>query len=87
MGDLCVGSCRHLWQRGEGEDVDTAALSPAARTASLDVLAGGGDLDVLVVGGGVVGAGAALDAVTRGSAPGWWKPGIGPAARRHGRAS
>ena len=86
MGDLCVGSCRHLWQRGEGEGTWTRQHS-AARTASLDVLAGGGDLDVLVVGGGVVGAGAALDAVTRGSAPGWWKPGIGPAARRHGRAS
>jgi len=42
-----------------------AALSPAAREAALAELAGE-ELDVLVVGGGVVGSGAALDAVTRG---------------------
>jgi len=41
------------------------ALSPAAREAALDAL-GAQELDVLVVGGGVVGAGTALDAVTRG---------------------
>ncbi|GAB3069382.1 glycerol-3-phosphate dehydrogenase/oxidase [Nocardioides zeae] len=46
-------------------------LGPAARDAALAALAGtaepgAGDLDVLVVGGGVVGAGVALDAVTRG---------------------
>ncbi len=43
----------------------TPSLGPAARTAALERLAGT-DLDVLVVGGGVVGAGAALDAATRG---------------------
>ena len=41
------------------------ALSPAGREAALDAL-GARELDVLVVGGGVVGAGTALDAVTRG---------------------
>ncbi len=40
-------------------------LSPAARTEALRRL-GEEELDVLVVGGGVVGAGVALDAVTRG---------------------
>jgi glycerol-3-phosphate dehydrogenase len=52
----------------------SVALSPQSRDDALDALAAtsgstsgaGGDLDVLVVGGGVVGAGAALDAVTRG---------------------
>ncbi len=41
------------------------ALNPASRAAALSTMASG-TLDVLVVGGGVVGAGAALDAVTRG---------------------
>jgi glycerol-3-phosphate dehydrogenase len=41
------------------------ALSPAGREAALDALAAQ-ELDVLVVGGGVVGTGTALDAVTRG---------------------
>jgi len=41
------------------------ALSPQARDAALERMAVE-ELDVLVVGGGVVGAGAALDAVTRG---------------------
>ena len=50
----------------------TAALSPQARAAALDAMVAAGstpgndELDVLVVGGGVVGAGTALDAVTRG---------------------
>jgi glycerol-3-phosphate dehydrogenase len=50
----------------------TAALSPEARAAAIETMAsagsatGGRELDVLVVGGGVVGAGTALDAVTRG---------------------
>ena len=46
-----------------------SALSPAAREAALTALADtahDGELDVLVVGGGIVGAGTALDAVTRG---------------------
>ncbi len=41
------------------------ALSPQQRESALDAMATT-ELDVLVVGGGVVGAGAALDAVTRG---------------------
>ena len=41
------------------------ALSPAYRDSALAALAGA-ELDVLVVGGGVVGAGSALDATTRG---------------------
>ena len=46
-----------------------SALSPQARDkaiATMSGLEGEGELDVLVVGGGVVGAGVALDAVTRG---------------------
>ena len=49
-----------------------AALSPDARRSAIDAMAstgasaGAGELDVLVVGGGVVGVGTALDAVTRG---------------------
>ncbi|MGZ4443704.1 MAG: glycerol-3-phosphate dehydrogenase/oxidase [Nocardioidaceae bacterium] len=43
----------------------TSALSPASRAAALDAMAAT-ELDVLVVGGGVVGVGTALDAVTRG---------------------
>ena len=41
-------------------------LDAARRRADLDALAGGEVVDVLVVGGGVTGAGVALDAVTRG---------------------
>lgn len=51
-------------------DLEPGVLSPAAREQALVSLAGtaeaGQELDVLVVGGGVVGAGTALDAVTRG---------------------
>jgi glycerol-3-phosphate dehydrogenase len=47
----------------------TTALGPAERTAALARMAER-ELDVLVVGGGVVGAGTALDAVTRGLATG-----------------
>jgi len=45
--------------------MNPAALSPRARTSALKKMATQ-HLDVLVVGGGVVGAGAALDAATRG---------------------
>ncbi|HEX5862385.1 MAG TPA: glycerol-3-phosphate dehydrogenase/oxidase [Nocardioides sp.] len=49
----------------------STALSPQARTAALDHLADTtSELDVLVVGGGIVGAGTALDAVSRGLATG-----------------
>ena len=50
-----------------------SALSPAAREAALGTLSAtvaDGELDVLVVGGGIVGAGTALDAATRGLATG-----------------
>lgn len=47
----------------------TAALGPDQRAESLARMAEG-ELDVLVVGGGVVGAGTALDAVTRGLSTG-----------------
>src|SRR6201991_3483707 len=43
----------------------SVALSPQAREAALEAM-GSTELDVLVVGGGVVGSGSALDAVTRG---------------------
>ena len=42
------------------------ALSPEARTRALAALSRGDQFDVIVIGGGVVGAGCALDAVTRG---------------------
>ncbi|MGN0063951.1 MAG: glycerol-3-phosphate dehydrogenase/oxidase [Nocardioides sp.] len=45
------------------------ALNPDSRAAALEAMAST-ELDVLVVGGGVVGAGAALDAVTRGLSAG-----------------
>jgi glycerol-3-phosphate dehydrogenase len=46
-----------------------SALSPGSRERALAVMegtSGDGELDVLVVGGGIVGTGTALDAVTRG---------------------
>ncbi|GAA1572938.1 glycerol-3-phosphate dehydrogenase/oxidase [Kribbella sancticallisti] len=42
------------------------ALSPQARTEAIEAMADGRELDILVIGGGVVGGGAALDAATRG---------------------
>jgi glycerol-3-phosphate dehydrogenase len=45
--------------------VATTPMSPTARTQALEAMASE-DLDVLVIGGGVTGTGAALDAVTRG---------------------
>ncbi|WP_373694937.1 glycerol-3-phosphate dehydrogenase/oxidase [Kineococcus terrestris] len=45
--------------------MESKALSPQSREEALRAMADG-ELDVLVVGGGVVGTGAALDAVTRG---------------------
>lgn len=54
----------------EGAEASKGALGPAAREASLAVLKAttqpGKELDILVVGGGIVGCGTALDAVTRG---------------------
>src|SRR5690349_8073419 len=44
----------------------SAILSPARRDTDIAAMAAAEELDVVVVGGGVVGAGAALDAVTRG---------------------
>lgn len=45
---------------------DKAALNAARRTADLEALADGATVDVLVIGGGITGAGIALDAATRG---------------------
>lgn len=42
------------------------SLNAAQRRADLEYLAAGGDVDVLVIGGGVTGAGVALDAASRG---------------------
>ena len=47
-----------------------SALGPQARDDALAAMEGAGELDVLVVGGGIVGVGAALDAVTRGLSTG-----------------
>src|SRR6186997_1944374 len=53
-------------------DRGPSALGPEARVRALSALAdpGADELDVLVVGGGVVGTGVALDAVTRGLSTG-----------------
>src|SRR3954453_18689247 len=53
-------------------DRGPSALSPQARVRSLETMSGAAadELDVLVVGGGVVGTGVALDAVTRGLSTG-----------------
>ena len=61
-------------------------LNPLHRSASLDFLASF-ELDVLVVGGGVVGAGTALDAVTRGLRPGSSSSATSPAAPAAAAAS
>ena len=42
-----------------------SSLNPAARARAIEALTDG-DLDVIVIGGGITGAGAALDAATRG---------------------
>lgn len=44
----------------------TAALNAGRRSAELQELGDGAPLDVLVIGGGITGAGIALDAATRG---------------------
>jgi len=44
----------------------TARFGPAERQAALSAMTDGREFDVVVIGGGVVGAGAALDAATRG---------------------
>jgi glycerol-3-phosphate dehydrogenase len=48
----------------------SGSLSPTARQTALEAMAAAPELDVVVIGGGVVGAGAALDAVTRGLSTG-----------------
>src|SRR5689334_20295984 len=48
----------------------SGTLSPTARQTALEAMAAAPELDVVVIGGGVVGAGAALDAVTRGLSTG-----------------
>jgi glycerol-3-phosphate dehydrogenase len=49
-----------------GTFMNTPMLSPSTRTEALAAMSSGDELDVLVVGAGVVGAGSALDAATRG---------------------
>ncbi|WP_293311291.1 FAD-dependent oxidoreductase, partial [Mycolicibacterium sp.] len=44
----------------------STALSATRRRADLAVLGDGGAVDVVVIGGGITGAGIALDAATRG---------------------
>lgn len=46
--------------------MSSSALSPTARSRALTEMAQGPALDILVIGGGVTGAGIALDAATRG---------------------
>lgn len=48
----------------------TTTLDPGSRRQALEQMAAE-ELDVLVIGGGVTGAGAALDAVTRGCGSAW----------------
>src|SRR5690349_16762758 len=48
----------------------TTALSPQGRERAIATLGSGEELDLLVIGGGVVGSGTALDAVTRGLSTG-----------------
>src|SRR5689334_4267167 len=49
-----------------GDSMRSGTLSPQTREAALTAMSSGEELDVMVVGGGVVGAGTALDAVSRG---------------------
>ncbi len=46
--------------------MSSSALSPTQRTDAIAAMSDGRELDILVIGGGVVGVGSALDAVTRG---------------------
>ncbi|MFE5409900.1 glycerol-3-phosphate dehydrogenase/oxidase [Microbacterium sp. NPDC056569] len=49
-----------------GRTPSSSALSAARRARELDALADEGEIDLLVVGGGITGAGIALDAASRG---------------------
>lgn len=49
-----------------GRTPHSSALSAARRARELDELARAGEIDVLVIGGGITGAGIALDAASRG---------------------
>ncbi|WP_144794478.1 glycerol-3-phosphate dehydrogenase/oxidase [Kocuria palustris] len=49
-----------------GFTTDRSALNPESRARALEQMENGPQLDVLVVGGGITGAGIALDAATRG---------------------
>src|SRR5689334_24327439 len=50
--------------------MSSSGLSTQGREAAINTLASGRELDLLVIGGGVVGSGTALDAVTRGLSTG-----------------
>ena len=67
---------------GERPAATRGALGPEAREAALAALKAstepGKELDILIVGGGIVGTGVALDAVTRGLTSASWKPATGP---------
>ncbi len=54
------------WRPWKNPPMSPTALSPDARDVAIAAMSNDTELDVLVVGGGVVGAGTALDAVTRG---------------------
>ncbi|MFB7893213.1 glycerol-3-phosphate dehydrogenase/oxidase [Microbacterium sp. NPDC056044] len=49
-----------------GRTPSSSALSAARRARELEALADGGEIDLLVIGGGITGAGIALDAAARG---------------------
>ena len=52
--------------RVRGRTPGSTALDAARRRRELDEVANGAEIDVLVVGGGITGAGVALDAASRG---------------------
>ncbi|WP_106816046.1 glycerol-3-phosphate dehydrogenase/oxidase [Microbacterium timonense] len=52
--------------RAVGRTPHPSALSAGRRLRELEAIADGGEIDVLVIGGGITGAGVALDAASRG---------------------
>ena len=64
--DALAARTRPLAERISDVIPDPTALNAARRTADLTALAEGEPLDVVVIGGGITGAGIALDAASRG---------------------